>query len=69
MLFGLRDGLEKAADEPEFFVYIDYAGNTKAEIKAKKGVLNGTLKDAAKRASNSKCRCRSNARARKSRLR
>jgi len=49
MLFGLRENLVKASDEPEFFVYIDYAANTKGELSAKKKVLNGVLKKAAKR--------------------
>jgi len=49
MLFGLRENLEKSEDEPEFFVYIDYAGNSKAEMRAKKKTLNRVLKQAAKR--------------------
>lgn len=49
MLFGLRENLEKTDDEPEFFVYYDFAANNKAEFKAKKKTLNATLKKAAKR--------------------
>jgi len=49
MLFGLRRGLEKAEDEPEFYVYVDYAANTGKELKAKTGVLDNVLGDAAKR--------------------
>lgn len=49
MLFGLRENLKKAPDDPEFFVYIDYAGNNKAEMAAKKGTLDHALKMAAKR--------------------
>ncbi len=49
MLFGLRQGLAKSDDEPEIYIYVDYAANTKAELKAKTKVLEKVLRDAAKR--------------------
>lgn len=48
MLFGLREGLVKAPDEPEFFVYLDYSGNSQAEMNAKKKTIKSVLKDAGK---------------------
>lgn len=49
MLFGLREGLVKDPDEPELYVYLDYAGNNKGEIAAKKKTINSVLKEAAKK--------------------
>ncbi|MGB9591125.1 MAG: FAD-linked oxidase C-terminal domain-containing protein [Candidatus Kryptoniota bacterium] len=41
---GIEKPRERDTEEPEFFVYLDYSGNIKEEMGAKKKIVNSLLK-------------------------
>lgn len=48
MLFGLKYKMTRDPDEPEYYLYLDISGNSKAEMKAKQAVIKETMKRARK---------------------
>lgn len=45
LLFGVKNPVQRDPDEVEFYVYADISANTRREMRAKKDVIEGILKD------------------------